>query len=117
MFNIELIRKMFAYEHIYKKYDRADFKFLLSLDNKYGDQSKFKEWIDENDYIDDLNNWLKEYKLEKAFSEVYVAIKTDTEAFVDFFYEHVKEMSDKERTEIVKEHMEKEKKKNKDMFG
>jgi hypothetical protein len=116
MFNIELIRKMFAYEHIYKKFDRADFKFLLGLDDNYGNQVKFKNWIDENDLINSLKDWLKEYKLEKTFPEVYVATKTDTEMFVEFLYEHGKDISEKDRAKILKEHVEKEKKKNKDMF-
>jgi len=93
MFNIELIRKMFAYEHIYKKFDMDDFKVLLRLEDKYSNQTKFKKWIDNNNLIEELKLWLNDKKLEKTFSEVYVIGKTDFEKEMDdIFKEKNKEL-------------------------
>ena len=52
MFNVKLIRKMFVYEKIYRKFEMSDFKFLLNLDDKYIDKKYFKEWIDNNGLIE-----------------------------------------------------------------
>jgi hypothetical protein len=109
MFNIELIRKIFAYEHIYRKFDMVDFKILLRLEEKYGNQVKFKEWIDNNNLVKELKEWLKEYKLEKTFSEVYVIGKTDVEIFVDDLY---KETDEEKRKQLVNDYMSNLKKKN-----
>lgn len=83
MFNTELIRKMFAYEHIYREFNMVDFKFLLKLEEKYSNKVHFKEWVDNNNLIEELKDWLQDKKLEKTFSEVYVIGKTDFEKEMD----------------------------------
>lgn len=93
MFTIELIRKMFAYEQVYRKFEMSDFKFLLKLDNQYVDQKYFKKWIDKNNLVEKLREWLSEYKIEKSFSEVYVEDRTDVEILIDSIYEE----TDKEK--------------------
>lgn len=117
MFDIELIRKMFVYEHATKnKFDMSNFKKLLKLDNELINQKKFKEWIDNNDLLEKLKEWLNEYELEKSFSEVYVVGKTSVEEFVDFLYDYGKDLPQEAGTKIVSSFLDKEKKKNKDMF-
>lgn len=117
MFNIELIRKMFAYEYIYKnKFEMKDFKLLLRLDEQYANQKKFKEWIDKKNLLEQLKNWLKEQQLEKTFLEVYVVGKTSVEEFVDFLYEYGKDLPQESGSKIVGNFLDKEKKKNKEIF-
>ncbi|OSA95743.1 UNVERIFIED_ORG: hypothetical protein B2H93_04795 [Clostridium botulinum] len=108
MFNIELIRKLFVYEKIYRKFEMSDFKFLLKLDDKYINQKYFKEWVDNNGLIQELKEWLIAYKLEKTFKEVYVKDKTDVENLVDSLF---KNNSDKNREQLLNEYFEKIKKK------
>ncbi|MBY6838777.1 hypothetical protein [Clostridium botulinum] len=109
MFNIELIRKIFIYEKIYRKFEMGDFKFLLKLDDKYINQKYFKEWIDNNGLIDELKDWLTTYKLEKTFKEVYVKDKTDVENLVDSLFESG---LCKDRERLLNEYFEKRKKEN-----
>jgi len=117
MFNIELIRKMFVYEYTAEnKFEMKDLKQLLKLDNELINQKKFKEWIDEHGLIKKLKEWLKEHDLEKTFSEVYVVSKTSVEEFVDFLYDYGKDLPQDAGGKIVSNFLDKEKKKNEEIF-
>jgi len=117
MFNIELIRKMFIYKYTYKKeFDMKDFKQLLKIDSNLINQKNFKEWIDNNNLLKQLKKWLDEYKLEKTFLEVYVIGKTSTEEIVDFLYDYGKKLPQETRCEILSDFLDKEKKKDEEMF-
>lgn len=117
MFDIELIRKMFIYENTNNKhFDMKDFKQLLKIDSNLINQKKFKEWIDNNNLLEKLKDWLKAYELEKAFSEVYVIGKTSVEEFVDFIHDYGEGISQEAGSKIVSNFLDKEKKKNEEMF-
>jgi hypothetical protein len=118
MFDIELIRKIFIYEKTTnKKFEMQDFKQLLKFDNKYCNQKEFKEWVNENNSVEELKEWLKKHDLEKTFSEAYVVGKTSVEEFVDFLYDYGKDLPQDAGSKIVSNFLDKEKKKNKDIFN
>jgi hypothetical protein len=118
MFDIELIRKMFIYENTTnKKFEMKDFKQLLKLDSNLISQKRFKEWIDNNNLTEVLKIWLKDHDLDKTFSEVYVVGKTSAEEFVDFLFDYGKDLPQEAGSKILSNFLEKEKKKNQDMFG
>lgn len=117
MDNIKLIRKMFAYEYINKtNFDMKDFKQFIKMDDKYSYQNDFKEWIDDNCLIKELKTWLEKQQLEKTFSEVYVVGKTSVEEFVDFLHDYGKDLPQNAGSKIVSNFLDKERKKNKDIF-
>lgn len=112
MFNIELIRKMFVYNYFYGKFEMGDFKQLLQLNEEYVNQNKFKEWIDENNLVGELQVWLKEQQLEKTFSEVYVIGKTDVEILVDTLYNYGNDMTKEGKCKMLDDYIKNQKKKN-----
>jgi hypothetical protein len=117
MFNIELIRKMFIYENTTnKKFEMKDFKQLLNLDSNLISQKRFKEWIDNNNLTEVLKTWLKEHDLDKTFSEVYVVGKTSVEEFVDFLFDYGKDLPQETGGKILSNFLDKEKKKNQEIF-
>jgi hypothetical protein len=117
MFDIELIRKMFIYENANnKQFDMKDFKQLLKIDSNLINQKKFKEWIDDNNLLEELRVWLKGHDLEKTFPKVYVVGKTSVEEFVDFLYDYGKDLPQEAGTKIVSSFIKKERQKNKDIF-
>jgi hypothetical protein len=117
MFDIELIRKMFIYENTNdKKFEMKDFKKLLKIDSNLINKINFKDWIDENNLVEKLKEWLKEQQLEKTFSEIYVVGKTSVEEFVDFLFDYGEDLTEGSGERILKNFMKNEKKKNEEIF-
>jgi len=117
MFDIKLIRKMFMYEKINKKqFNMKNLKQLLQIDSNLINQINFKKWIDDNSLLAELEEWLRIHDLEKTFSEVYVANKTSVEEFVDFISNYGGGITQEAGSTIAGNFLDKERKKNKDMF-
>jgi hypothetical protein len=108
---------MFIYENTTnKKFEMKDFKQLLNLDSNLISQKRFKEWIDNNNLTEVLKTWLKEHDLDKTFSEVYVVGKTSVEEFVDFLFDYGKDLPQETGGKILSNFLDKEKKKNQEIF-